>query len=146
MNNLEREEEDDLKNLLAILQPKEIGAKTEMSSVTKDTPKSNKEKTDKKEIKQVVAVEKTVKTKPTVVIETKTENLSMAVKEEVLSKGTLTKVVVRGDLYEIFMSMKRIKKVKSVSTLIDYALEDYIKRNKDEIKKLLYDSKNHEIL
>jgi hypothetical protein len=56
------------------------------------------------------------------------------------------KVVIRKDLYEVYMSLKRAKQVKSVSTLLDYALEDYIKRNSENIKQLLYDSQNNAIL
>lgn len=66
--------------------------------------------------------------------------------DEMVKNTQNAKVVIRKDLYEVFMSIKRAKQVKSVSTLLDFALEDYIKRNSDNIKKLLFESKNHEIL
>lgn len=66
--------------------------------------------------------------------------------DETVKNTQNAKVVIRKDLYEVFMSIKRVKQVKSVSTLLDYALEDYIKRNSESIKKLLYESKKHEIL
>ena len=66
--------------------------------------------------------------------------------DETVKNTQNAKVVIRKDLYEVFMSIKRAKQVKSVSTLLDFALEDYIKRNSDNIKKLLFESKNHEIL
>ena len=60
--------------------------------------------------------------------------------DETIKNTQYAKVVIRKDLYEVFMSIKRAKQVKSVSTLLDYALEDYIKRNSDNIKKLLNES------
>jgi hypothetical protein len=57
-----------------------------------------------------------------------------------------SKVLIREEIYEIFMSLKRVKKFKSVSTLIDFALEDYIKKHKEEIKQTLFDSKKQGIL
>ena len=57
-----------------------------------------------------------------------------------------SKVLIREEIYEIFMSLKRLKKFKSVSTLIDFALEEYIKNHKEEIKQTLFDSKKQGIL
>jgi hypothetical protein len=57
-----------------------------------------------------------------------------------------TKVLIREEVYEVFMSLKRIKKFKSVSTLIDFALTEYIKNNKEDIRKTIYDTKKSAIL
>lgn len=66
--------------------------------------------------------------------------------DETIKNTQNAKVVIRKDLYEVFMSIKRAKQVKSVSTLLDHALEDYIKRNSENIKKLLNESKKHGFL
>ncbi len=55
-------------------------------------------------------------------------------------------VYISQDIYEIFVTLKRAKKIKNVTILLDYALKDFIKRNAQDIKTLLYDSQNNEIL
>jgi|GEM_PF-816326 len=55
-------------------------------------------------------------------------------------------VYIGQDIYEIFVTLKRAKKIKNVTILLDYALKDFIKRNAQDIKTLLYDSQNNEIL
>jgi hypothetical protein len=66
--------------------------------------------------------------------------------DETMKSVDFAKVVIRKDLYEVFMSIKRAKQVKSVSTLLDHALEDYIKRNSQSIKQLLNENNKRSIL
>ena len=66
--------------------------------------------------------------------------------DETMKSVDFAKVVIRKDLYEVFMSIKRAKQVKSVSTLLDHALEDYIKRNSQSIKQILSESNKKSIL
>lgn len=121
-------------DLLNILQP--------------DAPEPKPEKKPKAKSIQADVVEEAPKEKKTVKeVAKKATNTGGFLSEidETVKNTHIAKVVIRKDLYEVFMAIKRAKQVKSVSTLLDFALEDYIKRNSDNIKKLIYDSKNHEI-
>lgn len=134
-NNLD----DDVKSLLAILQP--------------ETAKKEEKKAEKTEKKA---------SEPKAAKEPKEEKSEPAIKREKPAKAVASflgdinepsdktiynsKVLIREEIYEVFMSLKRTKKMKSVSTLIDFALEDYIKRNKEEIKNLIYSNQNKGIL
>lgn len=127
-------------DLLNILQPDEPVTQPE-----------KKEKVVKKE-KDIQQPEKKVakasfKSEPKAVAKSlsKAEGFLSDINENVKDTQN-AKVVIRKDLYEVYMSLKRAKQVKSVSTLLDYALEDYIKRNSENIKQLLYDSQNNAIL
>lgn len=121
-------------DLLNILQP--------------DAPEPKPEKKPKAKSIQADVVEEAPKEKKTVKeVAKKATNTGGFLSEidETVKNTHIAKVVIRKDLYEVFMAIKRAKQVKSVSTLLDFALEDYIKRNSDNIKKLIYDSKNYEI-
>ena len=136
-------------DLLNILQPDEVSEKPE-KKVAKPTVKATIiQKKGGKITNAVSTIEPSVKTEPVQVLpkkeRIKTEGFLEGV-EETVKDTQNAKVVIRKDLYEIFMSIKRAKQVKSVSTLLDHALEDYIKRNSENIKKLLYDNQKHEIL
>jgi hypothetical protein len=146
MNNQENLD-DDVMNILAILQ---------------QTPKAEKaeiEKTEKKVV-SLKTVKTTEKISPSVSVELEKPKVVASLKSEIQNPKSFmaeinepedksiynSKVLIREEIYEIFMSLKRTKKFKSVSTLIDFALEDYIKRNKEDIKKTLYESKKQGIL
>lgn len=120
-------------DLLNILQP--------------DAPEVKPEKKPKVKSIQTDIVEAPKEKKIVKEVAKKTANTGGFLSEidETVKNTHIAKVVIRKDLYEVFMAIKRAKQVKSVSTLLDFALEDYIKRNSDNIKKLIYDSKNHEI-
>jgi 23S rRNA U2552 (ribose-2'-O)-methylase RlmE/FtsJ len=120
-------------DLLNILQP--------------DAPEVKPEKKPKVKSIQTDIVEAPKEKKIVKEVAKKTANTGGFLSEidETVKNTHIAKVVIRKDLYEVFMAIKRAKQVKSVSTLLDLALEDYIKRNSDNIKKLIYDSKNHEI-
>jgi hypothetical protein len=146
MNNQENLD-DDVMNILAILQ---------------QTPKSEPElvepkKAEKKSVsvvKNVKAIEKTTPSVKTAFSseKPKTHNVKLethfmsAINEPEDKSIYNSKVLIREEIYEIFMSLKRVKKFKSVSTLIDFALEDYIKKHKEDIKQTLFDSKKQGIL
>lgn len=116
-------------DLLSILQP-DASEKPEKKV---KAPKVEKTAVEKKEVKET-AVAKPLSKKAE-------ENPFLAGVEENTMKSTdSAKVVIRKDLYEVFMSIKRAKQIKSVSTLLDHALEDYIKRNSQNIKQLLTES------
>jgi hypothetical protein len=123
-------------DLLNILQPDA----TETQPEKEQKPKPTKVE---KSAKQVPIKEKKVpKETPKIVADT--EGFLTGIEDSV--KNTMiAKVVIRKDLYEVFMSIKRAKNIKSVSTLLDHALEDYVKRNAENIKKLIYDSQNNAI-
>jgi hypothetical protein len=131
--------DEDVMNILAILQqnPEETAVETEKIAKKAGTKKGVT--STKKDTPSVLPEQKVAKTK--------FQTSFMAEVNEPEDKSIYnSKVLIREEIYEIFMSLKRIKKFKSVSTLIDFALEEYIKNNKEDIKKTLYDSKNHEIL
>ena len=44
---------------------------------------------------------------------------------------------IETELYEIFMSLKRKKNLKNISVLINAILNDFIDNNKDDIKRIL---------
>lgn len=116
-------------DLLSILQP-DASEKPEKKP---KAPKVEKTAVEKKEVKETVTAKPLSKKAE--------ENTFLAGVEENTMKSTdSAKVVIRKDLYEVFMSIKRAKQIKSVSTLLDHALEDYIKRNSQNIKQLLTES------
>jgi hypothetical protein len=128
--------DEDVMNILAILQQSPEGQVEETAKKT--TTKKNLTAT-KKEAATILPEKKAAAKK--------FQNSFMAEVNEPEDKSIYnSKVLIREEIYEIFMSLKRIKKFKSVSTLIDFALEEYIKNNKEDIKKTLYDSKNEGIL
>jgi hypothetical protein len=136
-------------DLLNILQPDEPAEKPEKKVVKPTVKATIIQKKGGKIANANTAVEPSVRAEPAEVLpkkeRIKTEGFLEGV-EETVKDTQNAKVVIRKDLYEIFMSIKRAKQVKSVSTLLDHALEDYIKRNSENIKKLLYDNQKHEIL
>ena len=48
---------------------------------------------------------------------------------------------IETDLYEIFMSIKRKKKLKNISVLINAILNQFVEDNKDDIKQILTNSR-----
>lgn len=127
MNNQDNMDEDVL-NILAILQQSPTEDKAELGKMGK-----KKVKLAKKATPSVLSAEKKEKW-----LMPKPYTSFMAAVEEPVDKSIYnSKVLIREDIYEVFMSLKRLKKFKSVSSLIDFALQDYITRNKDEIKKAL---------
>lgn len=137
-------------DLLNILQP---DAPVEKSKKKEKTESEDEKKGAKQPVKATLIQKKGGKmgnvmtTEPrSLPAEPNTSESFLAEIDETVKNTHNAKVVIRKDLYEVFMSIKRAKQVKSVSTLLDYALEDYIKRNSESIKKLLYESKKHEIL
>jgi hypothetical protein len=136
-------------DLLNILQPDEPTEKPEKKGV-KSTVKATIIQKKGGKITHVKTIpEPSVQAEPVAILpkkeRIKTEGFLEGI-DEIMKDTQNAKVVIRKDLYEIFMSIKRAKQVKSVSTLLDHALEDYIKRNSENIKKLLYNSNKHEIL
>lgn len=111
-------------DLLSILQPDVPAEKTEKKAKAPKVEKEDKIASEKKE------TAKPLSKKPV-------EEGFLAGIDETMKSTQFAKVVIRKDLYEVFMSIKRAKQVKSVSTLLDHALEDYIKRNSQNIKQLL---------
>jgi hypothetical protein len=126
-------------DLLNILQPDEPVTQPEKKE------KVVKEKTNQQPEKKVAKVPLIIQPKAIAKPMSKAEGFLSDINENVKDTQN-AKVVIRKDLYEVYMSLKRAKQVKSVSTLLDYALEDYIKRNSENIKQLLYDSQNNAIL
>lgn len=126
-------------DLLNILQPDEPVTQPEKKE------KVVKEKTNQQPEKKVAKVSLMSQPKAIAKPMSKAEGFLSDINENVKDTQN-AKVVIRKDLYEVYMSLKRAKQVKSVSTLLDYALEDYIKRNSENIKQLLYDSQNNAIL
>jgi hypothetical protein len=45
------------------------------------------------------------------------------------------------DLYEVFMSLKRKKKLKNISVLINAILNQFVEENKEDIKQILTNSR-----
>jgi hypothetical protein len=45
------------------------------------------------------------------------------------------------DLYEVFMSLKRKKKLKNISVLINAILNQFVEENKEDIKQILTNAK-----
>jgi hypothetical protein len=148
MNNPENMD-DDVMNILAILQQT---PKTEQAEPVKAEKKfaAEKAKATKKETPSVNAglpVSAVGTGQKSETRQSKSETLFMANINEPEDKSIYnSKVLIREEIYEIFMSLKRTKKFKSVSTLIDFALEDYIKRHKEDIKKTLFENKKQGIL
>jgi hypothetical protein len=146
MNNQDNMD-DDVMNILAILQQSPTEDKPETKKKVKETVKevSSKKpsKVSKKDTPSVSEEKKEVKT---IMKSEPKSNFLISIDEPEDKSIYNSKVLIREEIYEIFMSLKRIKKFKSVSTLIDSALEEYIKNHRDEIKQTLYNSKNHEIL
>lgn len=149
MNNQENLD-DDVMNILAILQqtpattpaePKKGDKKTvstKGSNIPKKDPPSVKSAFQASNVKQGMKSENQ---------NPKPKTSFMADINEPEDKSIYnSKVLIREEIYEIFMSLKRLKKFKSVSTLIDFALEDYIKQHKEDIKKTLFESKKQGIL
>jgi hypothetical protein len=133
--------DDDVKNILAILQQggAQEEAKAPFKSEKKAKPVAKAEKTPISDSKPIVL--KTILPTPP-----KPKGF-LANMEEPADKSIFnSKVLIREELYEIFMSLKRAQKLKSVSTLIDFALEEYIKNHREEIKAVLYNSKKQSIL
>ncbi len=125
-------------DLLSILQPDAIESVEKKEIAPKASKKTKKEPLlDNKVVKE--AAPKT----PNKLV---AEDTFLAEIDETMKSVQFAKVVIRKDLYEVFMSIKRAKQVKSVSTLLDYALEDYIKRNSQSIKQLLSESNKKSIL
>jgi hypothetical protein len=149
MNNQENMD-DDVMNILAILQQQPTVMPVESKKVEKKAISSKKVESAKKETPSV----KTGFEKPDVSLVVKPETQNPKLKTSFMAdinepedKSIYnSKVLIREEIYEIFMSLKRTKKFKSVSTLIDFALEDYIKRHKEDIKKTLFESKKQGIL
>lgn len=134
-NNLD----DDVKDILAILQQGSVSEAPQIEE-KKNTPPNKKTKTGEKPH----SAEK--KEKKTLLVD-KPKSTFLADLDEPGDKSIYnSKVLIREEIYEIFMSLKRIKKFKSVSTLVDFALEEYIKNNRENIRNTLYDNKKHEIL
>ncbi len=137
---MENNMDNDVKDILALLNQ---GTHTEKSE-----PKITEKKNSPKK-----SVTSTTETTPSVKVEKKavgralSKSTFLADIEEPTDKTIYnSKVLIREEIYEIFMSLKRLKKFKSVSTLIDSALEEYIRNNRDDIKKTLYDDTKHDIL
>jgi hypothetical protein len=125
-------------DLLSILQPDTAESVEKKETGPKVPQKAKKEsQLNNKVVK--AAAPKT----PTKLV---SENTFLAEIDETMKSVQFAKVVIRKDLYEVFMSIKRAKQVKSVSTLLDHALEDYIKRNSQSIKELLSESNKKSIL
>jgi hypothetical protein len=139
--------DDDVLNILAILNqsPTEEKPKVqaEVVKIEKKVIPEKPQKELKKEAPPVPIEKKNVK--PTAIQNSKS-NFLVSVSEPEDKSIFNSKVLIREDIYEIFMSLKRIKKFKSVSTIIDSALEEYIRNHREEIKKTLYDSQNNAIL
>ena len=148
MNNQENLD-DDVMNILAILQQTPTAQAEPAKAEKKSLPVKDKNmkitppsvKTASQESKP-----KTQAVKPEI-RNPKSETHFMSTIYEPEDKSIFnSKVLIREEIYEIFMSLKRLKKFKSVSTLIDFALEEYIKNHKEEIKQTLFDSKKQGIL
>ena len=136
-NNLD----DDVKDILAILQQGSV-SEAPQTEEKKNTPTNKIKKTKIGE--KPNSVEN--KEKKTLLVD-RPKSAFLADLNEPGDKSIYnSKVLIREEIYEIFMSLKRIKKFKSVSTLVDFALEEYIKNNRENIRNTLYDSKKHEIL
>lgn len=137
---MENNMDNDVKDILALL--------NQGSSTEKQVPKITAKKSSPKK-----NTTPTTEKPPSVNVEKKAVGRGIAKStfladiEEATDKTIYnSKVLIREEIYEIFMSLKRIKKFKSISTLIDSALEEYIKNNREDIKKTLYDNTKHEIL
>lgn len=135
--------DDDVKNILALLQQGTVEEKQDVKKTEKKVGIKKSSETIKADTSSVPIEKKEKK----ILSEIKPKSTFLAEINEPDDKSVYnSKVLIREEIYEIFMSLKRIKKFKSVSTLVDFALEEYIKNNRENIKKTLYDSKNHEIL
>lgn len=125
-------------DLLSILQP-DAAEQVEKKEKEPKAPKKTKE--------EPLPEDKVVKVSaPKAPAKIAAEETFLAGIDETMKSVDFAKVVIRKDLYEVFMSIKRAKQVKSVSTLLDHALEDYIKRNSQSIKQLLNESNKKSIL
>jgi hypothetical protein len=146
MNNQDNMD-DDVMNILAILQQTPVEDKPEPNKKIKETAKEVSSKTPSKVSKKDTPSVSEEKKEVKAVIKSEPKSTFLMSVDEPEDKSIYnSKVLIREEIYEIFMSLKRIKKFKSVSTLIDSALEEYIKNHRDDIKQTLYNSKNHEIL
>jgi hypothetical protein len=156
MNNQENLD-DDVMNILAILQQTPTAQAEPQKAEKKAMPlKSDKGTTkDPPSVKTTFSSEKAktqilkpeAQSSKTKNQSSKLDNHFMSAINEPEDKSIFnSKVLIREEIYEIFMSLKRVKKFKSVSTLIDFALEEYIKNHKEEIKQTLFDSKKQGIL
>ena len=128
--------DEDVLSILAILQQ---SPEPETAVPPPPKPPKNTE-TARKKAPSVLPEKKAVKA-----VKTQAQTAFLSDVNEPEDKSVYnSKVLIREEIYEVFMSLKRLKKVKSVSTLIDAALEEYIKRNKDAIKAALYDGSTFE--
>lgn len=123
-NNLD----DDVKSLLAILQPNTV---KESPKKAKKSQEDNKTDSGTKAIQQNTATKK--EKKPVTIPNSFLSDIDEPADKSIYN----SKVLIREEVYEVFMSLKRAKKMKSVSTLIDFALEEYIKNHKEDIKNVL---------
>jgi hypothetical protein len=143
----QKELDDDVLNILSILKQKPTEDKpkpeVEIINVAKKKVSQLPQKQLKKDKKSVITENKEVTLLATQ--DSKSKFLINVIEPEDKSIYN-SKILIREEIYEIFMSLKRIKKFKSVSTLIDSALEEYIKNHREEIRKTLYESQNNAIL
>ncbi len=133
-------ETDDLVNdLLNILQPTQTVVPVKKEVVV---PKKEKIAVAVQPIKK----EEAVKVEPKSKIRTEISDgfLDGIIEQE--NPSPKASVLISEDIYEIFVSIKRAKKIKNVPILLDHALKYFIKHHVQEIKTLLYDSQNNEIL
>jgi hypothetical protein len=139
--------DDDVLNILAILKQSPAEEKPKVQAEIVKTEKKLVPDKPQKELKKeaLPAPVERKNVKPIATQDSKS-NFLVSVSEPEDKSIFNSKVLIREDIYEIFMSLKRIKKFKSVSTIIDSALEEYIKNHREEIKKTLYDSQNNAIL
>jgi hypothetical protein len=139
--------DDDVLNILAILKQSPTEEKSKPQEKISITGKKNVPKKSQKELKKDKPSGITVKKEGNYVVAQESKSNFLINVDEPEDKSIYnSKVLIREEIYEIFMSLKRIKKFKSVSTLIDSALEEYIKNHREEIRKTLYDNSNNAIL
>ena len=157
---MNHEMDDDVKDILALLQQGNVEEKPVAKKVEKvekagktekvAATKQNSETPPKSEIQNPTSKDPSVsapkKEKKTLVAPAQAPTFLADINEPEDKSVYNSKVLIREEIYEIFMSLKRIKKFKSVSTLVDFALEEYIKNNRDSIKATLYDNKKEGIL
>ena len=126
----QKELDDDVLNILSILKQKPTEDKpkpeVEIINVAKKKVSKLPQKELKKDKKSVTTENKEVTLLATQ--DSKSKFLINVIEPEDKSIYN-SKILIREEIYEIFMSLKRIKKFKSVSTLIDSALEEYIKNH-----------------
>jgi hypothetical protein len=128
---------------------KNLNEKEEAPSVEEVTIPSPKPKAEKP--KKTTAVSKPKKVVSTTIVqntvETSTAKISLndaffaSLADQEFNYEDRKIAYLESDLYEIFMSVKRKKRIKNVSVLINAILNQFVEENREDLKAILANTK-----